>query len=431
MKRGVVWFKTNLRIEDNPVLNQALSTCDEVIPVYCFDENHFTSTTFGFQKTGSFRTQFLLESLVDLDNNLRKLGTGLYILRGNPTIEISKIVQEYAVSSVFVQDEFVFEELQTQQQVASALQSVNCSLVTIGTCKLYDVQDLPFSITELPDIFTNFRKKVEACSSVGVLNTQPIELKSPTIKTNEWPSLASLGINEPIVDERAVLKFKGGETAAWQRLHHYFYQTQALSSYKETRNGMIGADYSSKFSAWLALGCISPKSIYYEIKKYELEFGANESTYWLYFELLWRDYFQFVMMKYQQRLFLKNGIQSNKKNDSVTNQSVVAKWINGQTGNDFVDAHMIELKQTGYMSNRGRQNVASYFCHYLHQDWRVGAAYFEQQLIDYDVSSNWGNWAYLAGFGNDPRPNRIFNIDKQAHDYDANKTYRNLWLNII
>jgi hypothetical protein len=96
--------------------------------------------------------------------------------------------------------------------------------------------------------------------------------------------------------------------------------------------------------------------------------------------------------------------------------------------NDFIDANMLELKHTGFMSNRGRQNVASYLCNDLKLDWRLGAAYFEQQLIDYDVCSNWGNWAYLAGVGNDPRGNRYFNIEKQASDYDKNGDYRNLWL---
>ena len=109
-------------------------------------------------------------------------------------------------------------------------------------------------------------------------------------------------------------------------------------------------------------------------------------------------------------------------------QILFDKWINAQTGIDFIDANMLELKLTGFMSNRGRQNIASYLCHYLQLDWRYGAAYFEQQLIDYDVCSNWCNWAYLAGVGNDPRPNRVFNIDKQASDYDANKIFRKLWL---
>jgi deoxyribodipyrimidine photo-lyase len=113
------------------------------------------------------------------------------------------------------------------------------------------------------------------------------------------------------------------------------------------------------------------------------------------------------------------------------NSVLFQKWIDGKTGNDFVDANMVELKQTGFMSNRGRQNVASYLCHDLNIDWRYGAAYFEEQLIDYDVSSNWCNWAYIAGVGNNPRGKSVFNIEKQANDYDRDKSYRKLWLTNI
>jgi deoxyribodipyrimidine photo-lyase len=191
---------------------------------------------------------------------------------------------------------------------------------------------------------------------------------------------------------------------------------------------MIGADYSSKFSAWLALGSLSPREIYFELKKYEAQFGSNDSTYWLVFELLWRDYFRFMMKKHRVKFFQQNGIQSKGITINKHNNLALQSWIDGNTGVDFVDANMIELKLTGFMSNRGRQNVASYLCNDLKLDWRYGAAYFEQQLIDYDVCSNWGNWAYLAGVGNDPRGNRYFNIEKQAQDYDKDKDYRKLWL---
>ena len=194
---------------------------------------------------------------------------------------------------------------------------------------------------------------------------------------------------------------------------------------------MIGTDYSSKFSPWLANGCLSPREIYYELKKYEEKFGANESTYWLVFELSWRDYFRFMMKKHRHQFFLQTGIKPTDSPTNHNNQELLNQWINGNTGADFIDANMIELKLTGFMSNRGRQNVASYLCNDLKIDWRYGAAYFEQQLIDYDVCSNWGNWAYLAGVGNDPRGNRYFNIAKQAEDYDSKKQYRNLWIQTI
>ena len=431
MRTSIVWFKTDLRLHDNETLVKAIEQSDEIIPVYCFDESHFKTTEFGFQKTGNFRGQFLLESLQDLDKNLRAIGSGLLIVRGKPEYELYKVAQKYNAQKLFAKKEVAYEEKQTEERVEKELWKLKCEIETFSTSTLYHAQDLPFSIKDIPDVFTNFRKRIEKESSIREIFSAPLAIKSPNIPELQLPRLEQLGLIPSNIDVRAAITFKGGETEGYKRLHYYFTQTKAISNYKDTRNEMIGTDYSSKFSAWLALGCLSPREIYVELKKYEEQFGANESTYWLIFELLWRDYFRFMMKKHRHQFFLQTGIKSNELNTNNHNEELLHKWINSQTGNDFIDANMLELKLTGYMSNRGRQNVASYLCNDLKLDWRYGAAYFEQQLIDYDVCSNWGNWAYLAGVGNDPRGNRYFNIEKQANDYDSKKTYRNLWLTKI
>jgi deoxyribodipyrimidine photo-lyase len=431
MRTSIVWFKTDLRLHDNETLLKAIEQSDEIIPVYCFDETHFKTTEFGFQKTGNFRTQFLLESLQDLDTNLRAIGSGLLIVRGKPEYELYKVAQKYNAQKLFAKKEVAYEEKQTEERVEKELWKLKCEIETFSTSTLYHAQDLPFSIKDIPDVFTNFRKRTEKESMIRAIFSAPLTIKSPAITDLQLPRLEQLGLNPIQKDSRTAITFKGGETEAYQRLRYYFEQTKSISNYKETRNEMIGADYSSKFSPWLALGCLSPREIYVELKKYEEQFGANESTYWLIFELLWRDYFRFMMKKHRHQFFLQTGIKSDELIINSHNEELLYKWINSQTGNDFIDANMLELKLTGYMSNRGRQNVASYLCNDLKLDWRYGAAYFEQQLIDYDVCSNWGNWAYLAGVGNDPRGNRYFNIEKQANDYDSKKTYRNLWLTKI
>ena len=429
MRTIVVWFKTDLRLHDNETLFKAIAQGDSIVPVYCFDESHFTNSEFGFQKTGSYRAQFLLESLVDLDNNLRKLGSGLLILNGAPEVEIPKIVSRFKASKVVAKREVAFEERQTESNVQEALFKLKCEFQTFSTSTLYHAEDLPFTIKDIPDVFTNFRKKTEKEAIIRPSFESPSTIKSPIIETLKLPSLLDLGLLFQKIDSRAALDFKGGESKAIERLNHYFFESKCISNYKETRNGLVGADYSSKFSAWLALGCISPRFIYQELKQYEAEFGANDSTYWLVFELLWRDYFRFMMKKHQSKFFQPTGIKNNGDRKVNNDIQKLQDWIEGTTGVDFVDANMIELKLTGFMSNRGRQNVASYLCNDLKLDWRLGAAYFEQQLIDYDVSSNWGNWAYLAAVGNDPRENRYFNIEKQAAIYDNKNSYRELWLN--
>ncbi|WP_339921400.1 DASH family cryptochrome [uncultured Flavobacterium sp.] len=428
MKTAIVWFKTDLRLYDNEALIKAIAQSEEIIPVYCFDDAHFESTKYGFKKTGNYRAQFLLESLQDLDNNLRKMGSGLVILKGKPEVEIPKIAEEYRALKVFAKREVAFEEKQTEKLVQTALFKLRCELETFSTSTLYHAEDLPFAIKDIPDVFTTFRKKTELDATVRAVFKAPIRIASPEIPEIILPTLKELGLRFSSIDSRAAIQFKGGETEAMKRMNHYFFESKSLSVYKETRNGMVGADYSSKFSAWLAMGCISPRAIYHEIKKYENENEANESTYWLVFELLWRDFFRFMFKKYQTKFFLYSGIQSDKVNSKALNKKLVSQWVKGTTPSDFINANMIELKQTGFMSNRGRQNVASYFCNELNMDWRIGAAYFESQLIDYDVCSNWGNWAYLAGVGNDPRKHRYFNIEKQANDYDKDRVFRDLWL---
>jgi deoxyribodipyrimidine photo-lyase len=224
-----------------------------------------------------------------------------------------------------------------------------------------------------------------------------------------------------------VLRFQGGETAALTRLNQYFWQRDYLKSYKETRNGLLGADYSSKFSPWLALGCLSPRWIDAQVKAYETQRIRNESTYWLIFELLWRDFFRWIAAKHGKQIFHPSGLQGIPipwQEDWLQ----FRLWQEGKTGFPLVDANMRELAATGFMSNRGRQNVASFLTKNLGINWQLGAEWFESQLIDYDVCSNWGNWNYTAGVGNDARGFRYFNITKQSRDYDPKGDYLRHWL---
>jgi deoxyribodipyrimidine photo-lyase len=217
----------------------------------------------------------------------------------------------------------------------------------------------------------------------------------------------------------------GGERNAAAHLKQYL-ERRLPDSYKETRNQLIGQDYSSKLSPWLALGCISARTIAAELAIYEQRYGANDGTYWLWFELMWRDYFRFLHFKYGRQLYQEKGL--SKLPVVHSDPRKFERWCSGNTGEPLVDAGMRELLQSGYLSNRMRQIVASYWIYDLQGDWRLGASWFESQLIDYDVYSNQGNWLYLAGRGTDPRGGRRFNIAKQTQDHDPRGEYQSLWL---
>ena len=427
-RKGIVWFKTDLRLHDNETLIKAIEENDSIIPVYCINPQELNELNGKIEKTGGFRLKFLLESIAELDANLRKKGSGLLLLVGNPLEEIPKIAFNYSARKVYSKREVAIFEKQLNVQMEQELWKEKCLFEAYSTSTLYLATDLPFSLKDIPEVFTNFRKRVEKETEIRAVFDAPKNINSPTIPPLNLPTFEELGREEKQTDERQVLAFKGGENTALERLNYYLFESHLIKNYKETRNGLVGGNYSSKLSPWLANGCVSARIIYAEIKKYEAEFGGNESTYWLIFELIWRDYFRFIFKKHQHKLFTFNGISGQQNTPPEPNFSLIENWKMGQTGNDFIDANMNELRLTGFMSNRGRQNVASYFIHEMQQDWRIGARYFEELLIDYDASSNWGNWAYLAGVGNDPRSGRQFNIEKQAKDYDPNNEYCNLWL---
>ena len=240
------------------------------------------------------------------------------------------------------------------------------------------------------------------------------------------PGMKELGFQPFETDPRSAFPFRGGEKAALERLNYYFWESQKLSYYKKTRNGLVGTDYSSKFSPWLANGSLSARTIYQQVRKYEKQVRKNQDTYWLIFELIWRDYFKYISLKHGNKIFFEGGIKDRNYNWGHSDEKL-QKWIEGRTDCDFVNANMLELGETGWMSNRGRQNVASYWAKEWEQDWRTGAAYFESLLLDYDVHSNWGNWMYNSGVGNDPR-DRKFNTSLQAERYDPSGKYRRTWL---
>jgi deoxyribodipyrimidine photo-lyase len=419
--RNLFWFRNDLRLHDNAALNAAVANSTSVVPVYILDQRLLEKDRWGFIRLGIFRLKFLMESLEDLKSHLEEKGATLIFKVGIPEQIIPSIAQQYDCEGVYASKEYAHEEEKMEALIGERL-----PLSLFHTTTLYDPEQLPFSIDQLPKVFTAFRKRVEKYAKVPYVVNAPEEITTPDLEDSNLPSLEDLGFTPKEEDQRAVISFKGGAIEAFKRLDYYLWNKELLSTYKETRNGMIGGDYSSKFSPWLANGSISARTIYHEVEAYEDDVKKNSSTYWMKFELLWREYFKFVAMQYGRKIFFPGGIQ-DKVVHWKNNEHNFDKWKLGKTGDRFVDANMRELLHTGFMSNRGRQNVASYLVHQLKEDWRKGAAWFESLLVDYDVTSNYGNWMYAAGVGNDPR-DRVFNTTRQAKMYDEAGHYRSLWL---
>jgi len=379
------------------------------------------------------------------------------------------------VEGVWMGKEVNTEEVNTEARLRSSLQSLSVKLTLHANRSLVHPDDLGFEVRELPDIFTNFRKRVEGVDMYREPLPTPTKLKPfatlPESLTDQAGAYrldgkAGLDKAESVVEallkplrenpgplappkvsaqpQHSAFPFVGGETEALKRLDDYIGVSQPGRKYKQTRNGMLGVDYSTKFSAALAHGLISPRLLASRAEQMDHDLGdkGKQGGYWIVFELLWRDYFHFVGQKYGSSMFTLEGIEARLDSKSAQSKAgewlspnslsdpddAFVRWTQGKTGIPLIDANMLELAATGFMSNRGRQNVASFLTKDLYYDWRLGAEWFESSLSDYDCNSNWLNWAYVAGVGNDPRSSRQFNPIKQANDYDPNADYVKAWL---
>lgn len=440
MTTCIYWFRNDLRVADNPAFTQACKDATHLIAVYIHDPALDDSTEWGMNRLGEHRRFFLQTALHALNQELVSRNQQLIALRGNAVHVLSQL---YAQTHA---EKLVCEDIAAPYERAE-IEMLNKQGVVVEThwqSSLLDPDALNFEIEKLPDVFTTFRHSVERA---GVLPRQPIPAPVsipplPNISPSLLASLSSTqsaSCGESCIDALSALQishssfpyqqtnFNGGESQALQHLNDYFSTDHALT-YKQTRNQLTGISFSTKFSPWLALGSLSAPTIYARLKAFERQREANDSTYWIWFELLWRDYFRFLHLKYGQTLYCREGIGLSGAVPFKHDARRFNKWTHGQTGEPFVDAGMRELQRTGFLSNRMRQIVASYLVNELSCDWRAGAAWFESQLIDFDVYSNQGNWLYIAGRGTDPQGGRHFNITKQKRDHDPRGEYARIQL---
>lgn len=418
-KTILVWFRNDLRVHDNEILFEATRKADKVLPVYIFDPFYFKTTELGLLKTGNIRAKFLLESVADLRSNLQKLGGDLIIRIGNPAEIIPQLAQQYEVSEVYHHREVAFEETQISEEVESALWKIKLNLKHFIGHTLYHKEDLPFPIKDIPDSFSIFKKKVERDSQVRPCIETPEHIHTPEITdTGNIPSLAELGLTEPIDDPRSDFHYEGGESTGLLQLEQYISNQPLIGTVK----GVKYSDHPSRLSAWISLGCLSMRWVYREVTH-----GNHNSNSPLVLELLWRDYFRFMFKKHGKQFYSAERFKDN--DDLAANQEeLFEKWKTSNTGVPFVDASMRQLNATGYIPNDNRQAVAVYLAHELKVDWRKGAAYFEEKLIDYSPASNLGNWAFVAGVEHDPKDTRYFLSPKQLSELDLQTQYISTWL---
>ncbi|NRB66013.1 MAG: DASH family cryptochrome [Vibrio sp.] len=411
-KVGLYWFTCDLRIQDNPLLWRASREVDSLLCIYCLPQMDSYLVRYSQEQSlGSDRLAFLQQSVACLSQSLENMGQQLIVCDDRPVDVLHRFIRDYDVTHLYCD---LFSSV-NEQSVVDRLSQLHSDLTCIqeSVNTLFSQRLLSFTLGELPSTFTKFRKQVEHL---------PIGVESSLSLLPEQPAQVISTLN---IEEAPCQLFAGGETQGLAHCLGYF-ATSLASHYKQTRNELDGFDFSTKFSPWLAVGCLSPRRIFVLLKEYEQREGTNDSTYWIFFELLWREYFHWYGKQWGRRLFKFSGVKDVAPLTSFYSYRF-QQWKHGETQYPIVNACMNQLKATGYMSNRGRQLVASCLIHELGLDWRYGAAYFETQLVDYDVASNWGNWQYLAGVGADPRGSRHFNLAKQTEMYDPDKIFIERW----
>ncbi|KAI1392273.1 cryptochrome [Hypoxylon trugodes] len=502
-------IRHDLRVSDNPILHHLASKSDHgfthVLPLLVLLPHNIEVS--GFLKEGSrspfpeakseigrywrcgpHRAKFIAQSIWNMKENLEGLGSNLTIRIGKYDQVLKILVEglrqnELDVGGVWTIGEEGYEEKLDEKLISKTCSGLGIDFQTWVDEKYFiDDRDLKLeSPQDLPDVFTTYRKMMEPLREKprATLPSPSKDTLPKPIEESKTPSQeVPFGVPSSFEDfEEALLRpingvlsgappfpegaksahpFRGGEDNAHNRLI-YLIKSGNAYSYKSSRNGLLGSDFSTKLSAYLAQGCITARQVHSRLVAYEDGIdeslaesqgygdGENEGTKAIRFELLWRDYMRLCTRKFKAKLFLRSGFRNDdsdkwksaKQEDIADSQQQPAEEISktvqrifdGTTGMGLIDASQRELLHTGYTSNRARQNVASFLAKHLSIDWRYGAEWYEMLLVDYDVSSNWANWQYVAGVGNDPRGEaRIFNPVKQAFDYDKNGEYVRAWV---
>jgi len=426
--RRLLWFKNDLRLEDNPALLACLDA-RSLLPVYVIDPAQFDTGPLGSRGMGVHRARLLLESLTALDSALRQHGSRLLVVQAAAVEAIPRLVEHLDLQEVVTSEEIAPRE---RALVDAVRQRLGCvPLRETPDNKLFHAGELPWTEADAPSAFSAFRAQI--AKRPALFQIQPAPARLPALPENcehlleALPSLSQLGLGEPLPAANSAFPFAGGEPAAHARLRDFFWEGLGLRDYQTTRNQLLGTEYSSKLSPWLANGSLSVRRVAADLRRHEAQYGANASTQALWQALLWREFFRAQLRRYGPALFRQGGLSATQLAPETVDERF-AHWCVGRTGMPLVDACMRELAATGYLSARGRQVAAAYLVGELQQDWRHGAAWFEEHLIDHEAASNWGNWNCIAGLCSDPLREHPFNALRIARRFDPEARYVSLWL---
>lgn len=399
-KLNLFWFRRDLRLDDNAGLYYALKAGEPVLPVFIFD----TEILSRLGDKHDRRVDFIHRTVIALDAELQKHGSALKVLHGEPEAVFKKLVKEYDVSAVYTNHDYEPEAIRRDKAVAALLKSHDIAFHTYKDQCIFEKDEVTKDDGKPYTVFTPYSRKWKAALTDFYVKPYPCKMYYRHFyKTGAFaiPSLGALGFNNTDAD------FPPARV-----------NSELVKHYHQTRD-IPGVKGTSHLGLHLRFGTVSIRALVRKAQE------LNET--WLN-ELIWRDFFMMILSHFPhvEKHAFKKAYDHIKWRYA---EKEFEKWCKGETGFPIVDAGMRELNATGFMHNRVRMITASFLVKDLLIDWRWGEAYFAEKLLDYELSSNNGNWQWAAGTGCDAAPYfRIFNPESQAKKFDPQQAYIKKWV---
>ena len=393
MKISIFWYRRDLRLEDNTGLFEALNENENVLPIFIFDDSILDELP-----EDDARVNFIYESLSKINKQLNNHNASLQILKGQIDDVWEKLVTTYDIQKVYLNKDYEPYAIKRDQKIKEFLNSKGIEMKTFKDQVIFEEDEIVKADGKPYTVFTPYKRKwLEKFTKVNL--NLIANFDNFYKKIIDFPTLNQLGLkNSP-------LKVKN-------------YSLKNVSTYSETRN-FPNLDSTSYLSPHLRFGTISVRQIITELKN-------NSETFLS--ELIWREFFMQIIFHFPH-VVTKNFRPKYDGIKWINNKEDYDNWCQGKTGYPLVDAGMRQLNETGYMHNRVRMVTAGFLCKHLLIDWRYGEAYFAKKLLDYELSSNNGNWQWAAGTGCDAAPYfRIFNPIEQLKKFDKTLTYTKKWV---
>ena len=393
MKISIFWYRRDLRLEDNTGLFKALNENENILPIFIFDDSILDELP-----EDDARVNFIYESLSKINKQLNNHNASLQILKGQIDDVWEKLVTTYDIQKVYLNKDYEPYAIKRDQKIKEFLNSKGIEMKTFKDQVIFEEDEIVKADGKPYTVFTPYKRKwLEKFTKVNL--NLIANFDNFFKKTIDFPSLNQLGL------KNSSLKVKK-------------YSLKNVSTYSETRN-FPNLDSTSYLSPHLRFGTISVRQIITELK--------NKSETFLS-ELIWREFFMQIIFHFPN-VVTKNFRPKYDGIKWINNKEDYDNWCQGKTGYPLVDAGMRQLNETGYMHNRVRMVTAGFLCKHLLIDWRYGEAYFAKKLLDYELSSNNGNWQWAAGTGCDAAPYfRIFNPIEQLKKFDKTLTYTKKWV---